>query len=30
VLPHGKVIKRYEVTRTAEPVEQAPVITAGA
>ena len=30
VLPHGKVIKRYDVARTAEPVEQAPVISAGA
>ena len=32
VLPYGQVIKRYDVSRTAEPVEQAaePVVTAGA
>jgi acetoacetate decarboxylase len=32
VLPYGEVIKRYDVTRTAEPVEQAPerVVAAGA
>jgi hypothetical protein len=32
VLPYGEVIKRYDVTRTAEPVApvDTPVVTAGA